>query len=150
MSLTLTVDGDRWRGHLRAVAAAEPGLVPVAKGNGYGFTLGRLARKAQWLGADTLAVGTYEELREVQDRHHGSLLVLTPWRPFGAAADLDPVLARRVIHTISRPGDLTGLLSRQAFIARAQSLLSVETARDSAGLLLFRTDPMKRIARATN
>ena len=39
--------------------------MPVAKGNGYGFTLGRLARKAEWLGVDTLAVGTYEELPEV-------------------------------------------------------------------------------------
>ena len=50
MSLTLTVDGDRWRRHLRAVADRTPGLVPVAKGNGYGFGLGRLARKADWLG----------------------------------------------------------------------------------------------------
>ena len=53
MSLTLTVDGERWRGHLRGFAEATPGLVPVAKGNGYGFTLGRLARKAEWLGVDT-------------------------------------------------------------------------------------------------
>ena len=68
MSLTLTVDGDRWRTHLRAVADAEPGLVPVAKGNGYGFTLGRLARKAAWLGVDTLALGTYDELPEVTSR----------------------------------------------------------------------------------
>ena len=38
MSLTLTVDGERWRAHLREVAEATPGIVPVAKGNGYGFT----------------------------------------------------------------------------------------------------------------
>ena len=68
MSLTLTVDGDRWRAHLRAVAEAHPGLVPVAKGNGYGFGLGRLARKAAWLGCDTLAVGTYSELPAVASR----------------------------------------------------------------------------------
>ena len=49
MSLILTVDGPRWRAHLESVAAAHPGIVPVAKGNGYGFTLARLARKAQWL-----------------------------------------------------------------------------------------------------
>jgi alanine racemase len=113
MSLTLTVDGDRWRAHLRQVAAAEPDLVPVAKGNGYGFTLGRLARRTQWLGLDTLAVGTYEELPEVASRYDGSLLILTPWRPFGAATELDPALARRVIHTVSRVEDLTDLLGRQ-------------------------------------
>lgn len=113
MSLTLQVDGDRWRGHLRSYTDATPGLVPVAKGNGYGFTLGRLARKAQWLGADTLAVGTYDELPEVASRYDGRLLVLSPWRPFGAALELDAKLADRVIHTVSRPEDLEGLLGRR-------------------------------------
>ena len=37
-------------------------------------------------GVDTLAVGTYEELPEVASRFDGDLLVLTPWRPFGAAS----------------------------------------------------------------
>ncbi|WP_205472944.1 alanine racemase [Nocardioides sp. SYSU D00038] len=115
MSLTLAVDGERWRGHLRSVAATTPGLVPVAKGNGYGFGRGRLARKAQWLadqglGVDTLAVGTYEELPEVASRFAGSLLVLTPWRPW--VADLDPGLARRVVHTVGRLDDLAALRER--------------------------------------
>jgi alanine racemase len=111
VSLTLTVDGERWRAHLRSVAEASPGLVPVAKGNGYGFTLARLARKAEWLGADTLAVGTYEELPEVATRFSGSLLVLTPWRP--SVTDPDPGIAGRVVHTVSRPEDLPALLRRQ-------------------------------------
>ena len=111
MSLTLTVDGERWRSHLRDFADATPGLVPVAKGNGYGLTLGRRARKADWLEVDTLAVGTYEELAEVATRFPGSLLVMTPWRPF--VADLDPALADRVIHTVSRADDLSALLERQ-------------------------------------
>ena len=127
MSLTLTVDGDRWRRHLRAYADATPGLVPVAKGNGYGFTLGRLARKAAWLGMDTLAVGTYDELPEVASRYDGSLLVLTPWRPFGAALEVDPSLAKRVIHTVSRTEDVAGLLDRQPharfLLERATSML---------------------------
>ena len=109
MSLTLTVDGDRWRDHLRKTAAAQPGLVPVAKGNGYGFGLGRLARKAQWLGVDTLAVGTYEELPEVASRFDGDLLVLTPWRPFGAALEVAEDLQRRLVHTVSRAEDLREL-----------------------------------------
>ena len=83
MSLTLHVDGDRWRAHLREVADGTPGLVPVAKGNGYGFTLGRLARRAAWLGVDTLAVGTYAELPEVGDP--------VPGRP----ARAQPVATRR-------------------------------------------------------
>ena len=118
MSLTLSVDGDRWRAHLLATVRASPGIVPVAKGNGYGFTLGRLARRAQWLadhadetGArlDLLAVGTYDELGEAASRFHGDLLVLTPWRPFGAALERDERTARRVVHTVSRPEDLTDL-----------------------------------------
>ncbi len=113
MSLTLTVDGERWRSHLRRVADATPGLVPVAKGNGYGFGLGRLARKAAWLGVDTLAVGTYDELPEVTGRYPGSVLVMTPWRPFGAGLEIDPSVASRVIHTVSRTEDLTDLLTRQ-------------------------------------
>lgn len=123
MSLTLSVDGERWRAHLRATAERFPGLVPVAKGNGYGFTIGRLARRTQWLRdqdlapttADTLAVGTYSELPEVAQRYAGSLLVLTPWRPFGPAleATADASLTRRLVHTVSRPEDLTDLLSRR-------------------------------------
>lgn len=113
MSLTLFVEGDRWRAHLRSVADANPGLVPVAKGNGYGFTLGRLARKAQWLGVDTLAVGTYDELPHVAQRFDGNLLVLTPWRPFGAALDVDPALNDRLVHTLGRTSDIDDLLGRQ-------------------------------------
>ena len=118
MSLTLTVDGDRWRAHLLATAAKNPGIVPVAKGNGYGLGLGRLARRAQWLaehadetGAplDLLAVGTYDEIEQATTRYAGDLLVLTPWRPFGVALDLDPRTASRVVHTVSRADDLAGL-----------------------------------------
>ena len=111
MSLDLQVDGPRWRDHLRSVASSTPGLVPVAKGNGYGLGLGRLARRSEWLEADTLAVGTYDELPEVAQRFSGSLLVLTPWRPW--IAPLAPELQRRVIHTVSRPGDLGALVAQQ-------------------------------------
>jgi hypothetical protein len=112
MSLVLHVDGDRWRSHLRQVADARPGLVPVAKGNGYGFGNHRLARRAQWLadrgsGCDTLAVGTYAEIDAVAQRFHGDLLVLSPWRPWqddgaGQASD-------RLVHTVGRLADVTAL-----------------------------------------
>ena len=129
MSLTLTVDGERWRAHLRGVADRTPGLVPVVKGNGYGLTLGRLARRAGWLGVDTLALGTYEELPEVARRYAGDLLVLTPWRPFRPA--LDPALADRVLHSVSRPEDLAGLLAVQP---GARFVLELETSMRRHGM----------------
>jgi len=111
MSLVLHVDGDRWRSHLRAIAEQRPGLVPVLKGNGYGFGLTRLARKSAWLGVDVVAVGTAYELAEVASRFDGDLLVLTPWREFETAplADIDP---GRVIHTVGRLADLVALIEQ--------------------------------------
>jgi hypothetical protein len=116
--LQLTVDGERWRAHLRRIAEGLPGLVPVAKGNGYGFGLGRLARKTQWLcdqglGGEALAVGTYEELPEVADRYAGDLLVLTPWRRFADPGTLAAKHTHRVVHTVGRLADLEALLDRQ-------------------------------------
>ncbi len=131
MSLTLTVDGDRWRDHLRRVADQTPGLVPVAKGNGYGFGLHRLARKSQWLGVGAVAVGTYGELAEVAPRFDGDLLVLTPWRPFGAALEVDDRIASRVIHTVSRVEDAVALLDRQP---DARILLELVTSMKRHGL----------------
>ena len=113
MSLTLSVDGPRWRAHLDAVAERNPGLVPVAKGNGYGFGLPRLAHEATRLGCDTLAIGTYDELDAALPLFDGDLLVLTPWRPFGTALVSTSSTggeADRVIHTVSRLEDLGQLL----------------------------------------
>ncbi len=108
MPLTLYVDGPRWREHLTATAATSPGLVPVVKGNGYGFGLGRLARRAQWLGSDMLAVGTYAEVSAVERRFDGDILVMQPWRPFYA----DVPYGDRLIHTVGRASDLGQLAER--------------------------------------
>ncbi|MEJ7689732.1 MAG: alanine racemase [Nocardioidaceae bacterium] len=108
MPVRLDVDGPRWRQHLRAAAAAYPGIVPVAKGNGYGFTVGRLARRAEWLGADTMAVGTYAEVDEVRQRFSGDVLVMEPWRPSRS----DIPYERRLIHTVGRLEDLAALGDR--------------------------------------
>ena len=109
MPLTLYVDGNRWRDHLTRVVEREPGLVPVAKGNGYGFGLGRLARRATWLERDTIAVGTYAEVAAVERRFPGSVLVLSPWRPTVATPLLD-----RMVHTVGRLEDLRDLQTRGA------------------------------------
>ena len=65
VALTLTVDRARWREHVAATRAAFPGLVPVVKGNGYGFGLTYLAELVGSWGftaAGELAVGTVHEL----------------------------------------------------------------------------------------
>jgi len=65
MTVRLTVQRTAWQTHVRtAVAAYGPGLVPVVKGNGYGF--GRPFLHAQAAAfADTVCVGTVHELHDV-------------------------------------------------------------------------------------
>jgi Alanine racemase, N-terminal domain len=126
MPLTLSVDGPRWRDHLRSVADATPGLVPVAKGNGYGFTVAGLARRAEWLGSDLIAVGTYREVAEVARRFSGDILVLEPWRPF-----LDTSASGRVVHTIGRLDDLAAIAAAHD---RPRVLLEALTSMRRHGL----------------
>lgn len=127
--LTLYVDGDRWRTHLHAVLERRPGLVPVAKGNGYGFGNGRLARRAQWLGVDTLAVGTYGEVADVAQRFDGDVLVLTPWRPGSPPPD-DP----RVIHTVSHVEDVRALAAVRGLAHPPRVVLERMTSMRRHGL----------------
>jgi len=129
MSLSLYVDGDRWRDHLRAVAAAHPGIVPVAKGNGYGFGVAGLARRADWLGADLMAVGTYDEAPEALKRFGGDVLVLSPWRPFVRAPE-DP----RLVHTLGRVDDVKALVASTARSAKPRVLLEGLTSMRRHGL----------------
>src|SRR5688572_25168483 len=108
MPLTLYVDGPRWREHLRRVTESHPGLIPVAKGNGYGLGIGRLARQAQRIGADLIAVGTYAEVAAVAQRFQGDIIVLEPWRPYLPDVSYD----ERLIHTVGREVDLVELSER--------------------------------------
>jgi alanine racemase len=108
MSLTLYVDGDRWRSHMKQVRDSYPGLVPVIKGNGYGFGIPRLAELSTWLGVDTVAVGTYSEVDAAAGAFSGSIMVLTPWRPFERAA----IYGDHLVHTVGRLADLRELAAR--------------------------------------
>ncbi len=121
MSLTLHVDGPRWRERAGSVAdavdtalgggPAGPGgtrtVVPVAKGNGYGLGNARLAAEAIRLGAGVLAVGTVFELDDVASTFGGDLLVLEPFDPRDSAsaqawsAVVTGPFAARVIRTLA-------------------------------------------------
>jgi alanine racemase len=75
VTITLTVRTATWRSHVAQVANAVDGLVPVVKGNGYGFGRIALARLASEF-CDTVAVGTVHELTGLPDDLHA--VVLTP------------------------------------------------------------------------
>jgi hypothetical protein len=92
--LRLYVDTARWRAHQKSVLTDLPGLVPVAKGNGYGFGVARLVAETAALGADTLAVGTVTEAGAVPRETFPRLIVLTPHLPGDPVAPPDGDLIR--------------------------------------------------------
>ena len=75
MALVLTVQSDAWNNHVTSLANSVYGLVPVVKGNGYGFGRDWLATRASEL-APTIAVGTIFEVSSVPA--HCTPVVLTP------------------------------------------------------------------------
>lgn len=87
MTIRLTVDRDRWWNHVTDVAEDVDGLVPVVKGNGYGFGRVNLAIAASRL-SPIIAVGTVHELDGLPD--DVTAVVLTP--TLRAPATTDPVL----------------------------------------------------------
>ncbi|MFP5487154.1 MAG: alanine racemase [Acidimicrobiia bacterium] len=87
MTIRLSVDRRRWWQHVTDVAAGVPGLVPVVKGNGYGFGRAELAAAASEL-STLLAVGTVHEIDGLP--HTVVPIVLTP--TLRQPADTRPVL----------------------------------------------------------
>jgi len=75
VTVTLTVRTAPWRAHVAQLASSVDGLVPVVKGNGYGFGRVALAELASEF-CDTVAVGTIHELDGLPDGLHP--MVLTP------------------------------------------------------------------------
>jgi hypothetical protein len=118
MPLTLYVDRDAWRHHQLRVTQAEPDLVPVAKGNGYGFTVPVLARAAARLGVDQLAVGTEDEAAAVIDHFSGDVIVLDPYLD-----GLDPALPDdRVVRTAASVDAVRKLAGRRMVVDCRSSL----------------------------
>jgi alanine racemase len=87
VTIRLTVNRSRWWNHATYVAETVDGLVPVVKGNGYGFGRAGLAIAAAKL-SPLIAVGTIHELAGLPDGI--TPVVLTPtWR---APDTTEPVL----------------------------------------------------------
>lgn len=110
VALTLHVDGTAWRAHAQSLVAATPGLVPVIKGNGYGFGHEVLARVADSLAVDTVAVGTSDEVQIAESHFGRDVLVLQPWHPdLAELPDVDP----RVLRTVSSLDALRAMASTE-------------------------------------
>jgi alanine racemase len=135
VTLRLTVDTAAWRSRVERVGRSLPGLVPVVKGNGYGFGRGPLAAIAAEL-ASVLAVGTVHELDHVPA---GVMpVVLTPaLRPPKVLAAVMTVGSVRHVHALA---GWTGRVlvklasSVRRFGVDEESLGGVTAAARAAGL----------------
>ena len=90
MTFSLKVDAEKFRGHLVSImnsyATAGAELVPVIKGNGYGFGRGALAGEASRLGCHRIAIGTVWELGQTLADFAGEVLVLEPFNSIDETA----------------------------------------------------------------
>lgn len=131
MTLRLTIDAGRWRAHLGEFVDQVHGLVPVAKGNGYGFGLRTLAAEAGRLAPQALAVGIAQEVAEVRvGGWDDDIVVLNPWRPSDPVATAlldDP----KVITTVSRAEDLRRIATAHP---TARVVVEIETSMHRHGL----------------
>ena len=77
--LNLHVDAERWRHHIsHFVARHNHDLVPVIKGNGYGFGIPTLAREAANFQAECVACYSAEEATIIRSQFDGDVLLLAP------------------------------------------------------------------------
>lgn len=133
MTFSLTVDAKVFRSHqadvTRAYAKGGAEVVPVIKGNGYGFGRGILANEAKLLGSNRIAIGNVWELDQALAEFPHEILVLEPFN----GADLTALKiwqrvlqhnADRVIVTLSST-DLASAASvgvRKAFLEAETSV----------------------------
>ena len=90
MTFSLAVDATKFRNHLISVkngyATSGTKLVPVIKGNGYGFGRRLLASEASRLDCNRIAVGTVWELGQSLADFSGEILVLEPFNSVDESA----------------------------------------------------------------
>ncbi len=126
MTLRLTVDTGAWRAHVDRVVRRSPGVVPVVKGNGYGFGRTALAEIAAEF-AHLVAVGTVHELPGLPGRL--TPVVLTP--TLGPPPDTRPILT---VGSIAHVKALDGWPGR-VLVKLASSMQRYGTVREDLGAL---------------
>jgi hypothetical protein len=109
MTFLLQVDAARWASHHVQTLHTYPDLVPVIKGNGYGFGQTLAAQAAHRLAVGSVAVGVPSEVAEVAEQFAGRIVVLEPWDPSYSAPPGDSVWADRIVHTVASAAALRAL-----------------------------------------
>ena len=139
MTLRLTVQRAAWESHIDALAASVDGLVPVVKGNGYGFGRATLHPMIKTL-ADYVCVGTVHELDHVADRVTPVVLTPSPVPPPAASTG-----AAAAVMTVGALDDIAALegwrgqvlvklqSSMRRFGATATEVATVDFAARGAG-----------------
>lgn len=115
VTLRLTIDADAWRRHVDTVVGTVDGLVPVIKGNGYGFGRHFLAGQVARF-ADELAVGTVYEAADLIAAGAAADLAVTVLTPTLA---LPAGLDQRVVLTVGS-ADHVDALSRAGWRGAVQ------------------------------
>jgi alanine racemase len=135
MTLFLEVKSDTFREHLNITVKDYQDLVPVIKGNGYGFGLDNLAIEAKKLNLTTICVGTVFEAIKLEKIFGEDILVLEPFTKSDASsAAAWQNLESRFIKTISAldsgfdfnsPFVIEGLTSTNRFGIKIESLQEI-------------------------
>jgi alanine racemase len=94
VTLQLNVDSAAWRRHVSETAKSFGDLIPVVKGNGYGFGRATLIEHAQKISRD-IAVGTVFEAKDVPSDCRAFVLT-----PVGKALPSNKNLAKNVVLTV--------------------------------------------------
>lgn len=94
MTLQLNVDSAAWRRHVSETAKNLGDLIPVVKGNGYGFGRATLIEHAQNISRD-IAVGTIFEAHDLPSDCRAFVLT-----PVGKALPSDKNLAKDIVLTV--------------------------------------------------
>ena len=133
MTFCLSVDSSAYRSHLVSVmnqtAVSGADLVPVIKGNGYGFTSEILFEEAKKLGVSRIAIGTVWELPQALAKFSGEIVVLEPFNSADQNATLQwkSILqhnADRVIVTL-RSNDFVAAAAAGVKLAYAEGVTSL-------------------------
>jgi alanine racemase len=115
MTVRLTVREAEWRAHVASMVASVDGLVPVVKGNGYGFGRSRLLGEAAAF-ADHVCVGSVHELDGVPPGV--TAVVLTPVGTASDASAVDDTLVPSTTDCILTVGSVDHVAALGAWSGR--------------------------------